>query len=284
MRSSNEHERRDYVRSQSVRQVVLVIVLFAIAFIGLGPYIFMFITAFKTNEQFYHSYWNIPWPLSLNNYGLAWHQISGYFMNSVIVAAVSIFGVLLFSTISSFVMARYNFPAKTMIYWMVIALLAVPGVTTLIPLFILIKNLGLVDTRWSLILPYIAGGQVMGIFLMRTFFENLPTEIFEAATIDGATGFVMFRSLTLPLSKPIIMTVAMIQLINVWNDYVWPSVTISSNALRTITIGLAFFQGQFITQWGQLFAGYVIASIPLLALFIFGMRYFVSGLTGGVVK
>lgn len=269
---------------RSIRQGSIVGVLLLIGLVGIAPYIFMFITAFKTNAQFMHSYWNIPWPLNFSNYRAAWNQISGYFLNSVIVAVVSIIGVLLFSSITSFVLSRYRFPGKTFVYWMVVALLAVPGITSMVPLFVLIKNLHLIDTRLSLILPYIAGGQVMGIFLIRGFFDHLPSEIFEAATIDGASGYRLFWNMTIPLSKPIITTVAMITLINIWNDYVWPSLTISDNSLRTITIGLAFFQGQFITQWGELFAGYVIASIPLLVLFVFGMRYFVSGLTGGVVK
>ncbi|MFD1676837.1 carbohydrate ABC transporter permease [Alicyclobacillus fodiniaquatilis] len=272
------------MRPRRIRQSILITVLSLIALVGIAPYLFMLLTSFKNNAEYYKSYFAIPKPFHWENYLLAWRQISDYFLNSLIVAVASIIGVLVLGAISSFVMARYEFPAKRFLYWMIIALMSVPGITTLIPLFILIKNMGLIDHRLSLILPYIATGQIMSIFLMRTFFENLPEEVFEAATIDGANGFRLFWNLAIPLSKPIISTIAMISFLGVWNDYVWPSVVIASNQLRTITIGLAFFQGEFLTEWGQLFAGYVIASIPLLIVFAFGMRYFVSGLTGGVVK
>ncbi|MHB1630147.1 MAG: carbohydrate ABC transporter permease [Bacilli bacterium] len=267
-----------------MQQAGLVAALSLIAMIALFPFIFMLVSSFKTNAQFYQNIWSIPRRLDFANYVGAWHQIQGYFLNSVYVAVISIIGVLLFASMAAFVLARYDFPAKSLIYGTMIGLLFVPGIATLIPLFILVKNLGLLNSLWALILPYWAGNQVMAIFLMRTFFENLPGEIFEAAKIDGANGVRMYWNLTIPLSRPIITTVAMVSLIGIWNDYIWPSVVISDNSLRTITIGLAFFEGEFITQWGQLFAGYVIASIPMLLMFVFGMRYFVSGIAGGVVK
>ncbi len=272
------------VRPRKIGQSVLVAGLTFITLLGIGPYLFMLLSSFKNNHQYYQSYLALPNPVHWGNYVLAWHHIDGYFMNSLIVAASSIAGVLILGSITSFVMARYDFPAKQLLYWIVIALMSVPSIATLVPLFILIKDFGLINSRLALILPYVAGGQILAIFLMRTFFQNLPNEVFEAATIDGASGFHAFWNIAVPLSMPIISTIAMITFLNAWNDYVWPSVVISSNSLRTITIGLAFFQGEFLTMWGPLFAGYVIASIPLLIIFAFGMRYFVSGLTGGLVK
>jgi ABC-type glycerol-3-phosphate transport system permease component len=267
-----------------LQQPLLVLVLSIVSLLGIGPYLFMFLTAFKTNEQFYQSYFSIPSTLYLGNFISSWEQIMPYFINTVYIAAVSIIGVLVLATVSAYVLARYHFKAKNIIYISVVILLAVPYITSLVPLFILINDLGLINTRMGLIIPYIATGQVMAIFLMKTFFENLPQELFDSATLDGANGVRLFWSIGMPLSKPIILTVMMLTLINVWNDYIWPSVTVSENSMRTITVGLAFFQGQYMTDWGLLFAGYTIASIPLVLVFIVSMRYFVSGLTGGMSK
>lgn len=266
------------------QQPTLVLILSIISILGIAPYLFMLLTAFKTNAQFNQSYFSLPSSLYFGNFINSWKQIMPYFINTVYIAVISIAGVLVIATITSYVLARYNFKAKNIIYTSVVILLAVPYITSLVPLFVLINQLGLINTRLGLIIPFIATGQVMAIFLMKTFFENLPQELFESATLDGANGARLFWSIGLPLSKPIILTVMMLTLINVWNDYIWPSVTVSEDSMRTITVGLAFFQGQNMTDWGLLFAGYTIASIPLVLVFIFSMRYFVSGLTGGMSK
>ncbi len=119
---------------------------------------------------------------------------------------------------------------------------------------------------------------------MRNFFESLPEELFDTAKMGEANSLQVYWSVVLPLSRPILGTVAMLNLIEIWNDYVWPNVVLNNNNLKTISVGLAFFQGQFVIQWGYLFAGYVIRSLSLLLLFILLMRYFVSGLTAGAIR
>ena len=266
-----------YVKSDLIAGSLLTLLVL----LGLFPYIFMLLVSLKDNIQFFHQYWLPTVPFHLENYTAAWSQISRYILNSLLVAAASILGVLLFSSVAAFVFARYRFPGRNLLFVMVVSLLMIPPIASLIPLFLLIKNMDLLNTRWGLILPYIANGMILGTFLMRTFFEQVPDEIFEAARMDGASGFGLYWRIMLPLSGPILVTVTMVTLINVWNDYFWPLVTISDDSLRTVSIGLAFFQGQNITQWGPLFAGYTIASLPLLIVFLFASRYFVAGLTAG---
>lgn len=252
------------------------------AFLGLFPYLFMIVASWKDNAQFYRSYWVPSLPLHLHNYGVAWSQIRGYLLNTVIVAGASVLGAVLLSTITAFVFARYRFLGRNTLFALIAVLLMVPGIATLIPLFVLVHNLGLLNTRWVLILPYITNGTILGTVLVRVFIQQLPDEIFDAARVDGAGGVRVYRHIVMPLALPIVGTVAILTAIGVWNDYFWPVVTITNNSLRTIPIGLAFFSGQNVTQWGPLFAGYTLASLPLLALFVFAARYFLTGLQGGV--
>ena len=257
-------------------------ILGVLVLVSLFPYLFMLVGSLKDNTQFYHSYWSLSLPFHWENYAQAWSSIRGYLLNSLVAAGASLLGVLVLGSISAFVFARYRFPGREFLFTLIVCLLMVPSISSQVPLFILIRNLGLVNTRLALILPYIAGGVVLATFLMRTFFQQIPDELFEAAHIDGAGGLQMYWRITLPLSGPIIGTIALLTLINVWNDYFWPLVTITDDSLRTVTTGLAFLQGQYITLWGPLFAGYVVASLPLLILFSLASRYFIAGLGGAV--
>lgn len=257
-------------------------VLSVLVFVSLFPFLFMFVTSFKTNQQFYNSYWVPTWPLHWANYSAAWRQVEPYFVTTVIVAAISIGGILLLATTAAFVFARYEFFGRKVLFGLIACLLMVPGISSLIPLFVLARELGILNTRTVLVVPQVAGGTVLATILIKTFVEGIPQELFDAARVDGAGGVRMFRSVMLPLSLPVIGTVALVNVISVWNEFFWPLLTVTDNNLRTISVGLSFFQGQNATQWGPLFAGYTLASIPLLLLFIFLSKYFLAGIQGGV--
>ncbi|MGW3956509.1 carbohydrate ABC transporter permease [Streptomyces sp. NPDC004752] len=252
------------------------------AFTGLFPYLFMLIASVKDNTQFYDSYWLPSWPFHPGNYSVAWRQVSPYLFTSVIVAALSILGTLLLATGAAHVFARYRFPGRGLLFSLIAVLLMVPHVTSLIPTFVLMKDLGLLDTRLVLIIPWISSGTVLGIVIMRTYMAQIPEEIFEAARVDGAGGFRVFWSLVLPLTRPVMGTVAMITVLNVWNDYFWPLLTVQTDQYRTVSVGLAFFASQQVQQWGPLFAGYTLASLPLLLLFTFLSKKFLAGIQGGI--
>jgi raffinose/stachyose/melibiose transport system permease protein len=153
-----------------------------------------------------------------------------------------------------------------------------------VPAFVWIKNLGLINSHWGLILPSIAGQQVFAIFITRGFMASLPEELFEAARVDGATMFQLYWRIALPLSRPIVTVVVITSLLATWNDFVWPLIVIGSDHLRTIPVGLAFFQTQYQTSYGPQMAGYFISSLPLLLIFLFTSKEFVQGLTAGAVK
>lgn len=261
-----------------------IVVLSVLAAMTLYPLAFMAITSFKSLDQYNAQFWLPTWPLHLENYTSAWAAIAPYMLNSIIVTAASTVGVVALSVFTAYAFARFDFPGREFFYYLVIFLLMVPAVLTLVPSFLLVKSLGLMDTRWALILPYIAGGQVLAIFIMRSFFAGLPEELFEAARIDGAGELRVLWHIGIPLTKPILITIALLQILSSWNDYLWPFLVIQSNSLKTLVVGLVTFQGRFFTDWGPLMAGYTLASLPLLILFFLGMRAFMEGLTQGGLK
>ncbi len=266
------------------RNVMGNLFLVLVAVITFLPFYFLVITSFKTSSQMRHHFMTPTLPLHWENYVVAFWQLWKYFGNTVLITVVTVPLVLLVSSMSAFAFARYSFPGRTVLFYTIISLLMVPFILTLVPAFVWIKQLGLLNTYWALIFPYVAGGQVFAIYLLRSFFATLPNEIFDSATVDGANKFQMYLKIALPLTAPMLSVVAIVNTLHVWNDYIWPLVTLQSDNMRTITIGLRYFQGQFNTNYGPLFAGYILGSLPLLILFLLAMRPFVSGLTSGAIK
>ena len=240
--------------------------------------------SFKSDTQFDHNPWGVEPPFQTENYTAVWPMIREYLVNTVIYAVAIALGTVVLSCVSAYVFARYDFPGKNLLYMMVISLLMVPPAVTLIPQFVLVKNLGLLGTRWAMILPMVAGGQVLGIFLLKAFFEGLPEELFEAARVDGAGSLQSFFYLGLPLSSPIIGTLVVMNVLSTWNNIIWPRVVLSKDSLFPLTVGLMQFRQLFYTVWGPLMAGYVLASLPLIILFALASRLFVQGLTSGALK
>lgn len=252
------------------------------------PFVMLLVLSLKNNAQFYHNPWLLTFPFHWGNYAAAFLGLVRYMGNSILVSGASAAGVIGLSAFSAYVFARFEFFGRQFLFYAIISLMMIPSILGLVPLFMIVRNLGLIDSYWALILPYIAGGQVMGIFLLRTFFAAMPGDLFDAAKIDGAGDFRAFSSVALPLAKPMLAVIAVITVQGTWNDIIWPYVALSTDAKKTLTIGLLAFQGKFVaesmTQWGPLFAGYVVASLPLLILFLSASRTFVEGLTSGALK
>jgi ABC-type glycerol-3-phosphate transport system permease component len=207
-----------------------------------------------------------------------------YLWNSLLVTALSISGIVIFSTITGFLIARYDFPGREIIYYGMIAMMMIPGVLMLIPSFVWVKQLGLIDTYAVMILPYIAGGQVMGIYLLRTFFGQIDNALFEAAQVDGAGVFRQLWHVGVPLAKPILGVVAIMSALGVWNSFMWPLVTTSSEDVMVLTVGMLRYNTRVGGMYGRMFAGYVVSAIPLGILFSVSTRVFMKGLTSGALK
>ena len=265
--------------------VLVVLVLAFLVALTLYPFVFMIITSTKSYSQFLHSYWVPALPLHVGeNYVAAWNQVRGYLLNTIYVGILTIVGFLFTTTLSAFVFARFRFPGKEVLFAMLMILMMIPQILQLIPAFMWVRKLHLLNTYWVLILPYIAGGQAYAVFILRTFFASLPQGLFDAARIDGARDFQTYYMVALPLSKGILATLAILRVQQVWNDLIWPLITLADDSKRTITVGLYYFQGETQTQYGAMFAGYLIASIPLFILFLVGMKQFMAGVTSGAIK
>jgi ABC-type glycerol-3-phosphate transport system permease component len=260
--------------------------LIAAALVALYPFIYMIMTSFKNNAEFYHNYFGISLPLHFDNYVVAWQAISPYLLNSALFAASGVIIMALTGSLAGYSFARLRYRGKPVIFMAVIALLMIPGLLTLIPLFLEMKGLGLLNSRIGMILAFAAGGQAFTIFVFRQSIASLPEELFEAARIDGYSEVRVYLNIVLPLSKPIIGTVSIFNLLSIWNNYLLPLVLINSQSKYPLTVGLMAFRGQFVynAQYGPMFAGYTIASLPLLILFLFTMRLFMRGLTAGSIK
>lgn len=277
-RTSGGSRRRRGNRAQGL----VIGVLSVLVLVALFPYLFMLVTSFKSQDQFTESYWAPTWPLHLENYATAWTQIQPYFITSMVVAIAAILLTLALATVTGYVFAQFDFFGRRALFVLIAVLLMVPSISSLIPLFLMMRDLGLLNTYVVLIIPHVATSTVLGIVLMRNFVEGISPSLFEAARLDGAGGVRIFRSLVLPLALPVVGTITLITVINVWNDYFWPLLTVTQNDLRNIAVGISFFQGQNATLFGPLFAGYVLASVPLIILFAFMSKYFLAGVQGGI--
>lgn len=248
------------------------------------PFVITIIISFKDMNQFsVEPFWP-TFPLRWGNYTEAGEIVIPYIFNSIIVSGVTCFGVVLIGSLTAYVFASFAFPGRELLYYMILVLLMIPGILTLVPSFVVVRDLGLLDTNWALILPWIAGGQVFAIFILRTFYEAMPKDLFEAARIDGAGELSIYARIAVPLSKSILGVVAIFNILGTWNDFLWPLVTISSQDSYPLVLGLYRFQSQYYTVWGPLMAGYVIGTIPLVILFAFTSRLFVQGLAAGGIK
>lgn len=268
--------------------IVVYIVLTSIVVLTLVPFLLMLGTTPKSPNQFVHHFW--PWdiarPLHIQqNFTTAWNYMLPYLRNTIFVGAATLVGSLATVSLCGYAFARYTFPGKRFLFAALMFLMLIPGILQLVPAFMWINQLGLQDSYWALILPYVAAGQAFSVYLMRTFFESQPQALFDAAKVDGANDFQIFYRIALPLAKGILATLAIIRLQEVWNDLIWPLVVTKDAAHRTITVALYTFTGSYgQVQYGAMFAGYTIAILPMLLLFLVAMRQFVSGLTAGAVK
>ncbi|MFR5869927.1 MAG: carbohydrate ABC transporter permease [Acutalibacteraceae bacterium] len=272
-------------RKSIVAQTFLHLILIALLFIMLYPLAMALWNAFKSELGFAYTRWYPTLPLRVTNFSTVFPSVWRYILNTVIVAAAGTCGMLFIASLAAFSFARMRFPGREFFYMMVIALMMIPGILTVVPTYMMYKSMGLLNSYWVLILPIIFGGSVFGMFLLRSFFQSIPEDVFEAARIDGATEFRVYRSVCIPMSLPIMGTLAIIQINSTWNDYVWPMITIKDYDIITISAGLLMrFVQTYSTNYPLQFAAYLLSSLPLILLFIFANKYYVEGMISSAIK
>ena len=266
------------------------VVVLALLVLTLYPILLVVLDSLKTPLQYQYERWGVSLPIRLDNYTNAWGQVAGFMLNTTIVAAATTVGILCLSLVGGYVFARLRFPFREPLYYVIIALLMIPAILSFVPQYVMYKNFGLLDNLLVLIVPGIAGGQVFGIFLLRTFIANLPDELYDAAAVDGAGSFSLIYRITLPLTLPVLAVLVVFNVVGQWNSFLWPLVAITNSGSQVISVGLFGLQQQVAQDasnygnYGPLFAGYVIASVPLVILFIFLGKFYVEGLVSSGLK
>ncbi|MGB7156564.1 MAG: carbohydrate ABC transporter permease [Tepidisphaeraceae bacterium] len=217
----------------------------------------------------------------------AWGIFRPFMINSLLVSLTSALGVVVIASASAYVFSRYRFPGHKLLFLVILSFMMIPGVLTLVPSFLWVKKLGLINSYWVLILPYVAAGQVMAIFLFKGFFDGLPQELFESARLDGAGHFAQYWNIVLPLSKQIIAVVVIMNILGTWNNFLWPQIANSDQGYAVVSTGLYLMsrtQQDAAADASTMFAAYVISAIPLLVLFVYATKPFMTGVTSGAFK
>lgn len=254
--------------------------LIPLAVVMLLPMVWMVVTSLETEAQTFH-FPPILWPgtLRFENYVTVIREsaFGTWFWNTTVVTVTIVLSNLVLCTLAAYAFARIRFLGRGVTYFLLLATLMVPIQVVLIPTFLIVKELRLLDHLGALIVPHLAS--VFGIFMLTQFFRTLPIELEEAARIDGASRLSILLRIVVPLSLPALATLAVIQFMWTWNEFLWPLVTILTNqGAFTLQLGLATFQGSHQTQWHFVAAANIMSMLPMLILFLVAQRYFVRGI------
>jgi len=251
-----------------------------------SPFIWMALSSLKSEGEIRQvpPTW-IPEAPTLDNFRELFDRLDfpQFFTNSAVVAIAVTIGNLVFSSMLGYVLAKSEFAGKKLLFRLVLGTLMIPGMVTLVPLFVLVANMGLVNTYFGLILPFLAAP--FGVFLMRQFFLGIPDELIDAARVDGASEARIFVQVVIPLAKPALATLAILTFLGSWNNFLWPLVVATTEDKYTLPVALALYStGQNQTDYGLLLAGAVVVVVPVLIVFLILQRYFVQGVAMTGIK
>jgi multiple sugar transport system permease protein len=256
------------------------------AAVMLVPFLYMVGTSFKPNAFILELPPNfIPSKPTLDNYreALGSNNFDRYFLNSAVVATASTILTLLLSSSMAYAFARFDFPGRNLLFYLMLATLMAPTLVLLIPQFVLAKELHLLNSRQGLILVY-AAATPFNMFLLRGFFEEIPQDLFDASLIDGAGPFRSFWDIALPLARPALAAVGIFSFLGSWDEFTWALTSITDDKLFTLPIAIRLFQQSHTTQWGLVFAASTIAVVPTILIFVIFQRQFIRGVMGGAIK
>lgn len=261
--------------------------LLAIALIWVAPFVFIVFTSLKTQVAVTATGAFVPpTELAFDNYSAAWNRgnFASSFFNSVVITLVKVPVGLMLSAMAAYALAKIRFRGVKLLLLLVVFGTMIPFQVMLAPLFTLVNSLGLIDTYPGVILPYIAFGVPYQVFILHSFFRGIPKELSEAARIDGAGHFTIFRRIFLPVCLPVLAALLILDFVSTWNEFAMALVLLQDQNMWTLPLGLMSFQGQFSSNYGQLNAAIVMTVLPATLVYLIFQRYFVSGLTSGAVK
>lgn len=268
------------------RDGLLQILLVANTVVMLFPILIMVISGFKTNAQLFTQPFAIPNFANLDNFVAIWTGTNfvRYLLNSFFVTGSSLVLILVLGTMAAYAVARYEFFGSSLVLLFFLAGLTVPLKLAIIPLFILMRDLGLLNNQLSLIAVYVAMGLPSTVFIMTSFLRTLPSELEDAARMDGANELIIMLKVMLPLATPALVISGIQNAVPVWNDFFFPLIFIQNDNLKTLPQGLTTFMGEYNTNWGVLFAGLTLSAAPIVLIYVVLSRQFISGMTQGAIK
>ena len=264
-------------RRSVFKGAVVYSILLVISFFVLLPLVWAVSASLKPLEQIFRFpvTW-IPERITLDNYIRGWQaaNFNRYFLNSLFVTIASTLGVLLFSAMTGFALSKFRFAARSVLYGVVIATMIIPIQVRVVPLYLIVRSLGWINTYFALIVPSLMTS--LGIFMMTQFIKYLPDELFDAARIDGCSELTILFRIVIPLSKPGLAALAIINYMTVWNEFFWPLVVIDRDSMRTLPLGMTHFMGEHFIEYGQFFAISLLVILPMVAVFLIFQKHFIE--------
>ena len=261
------------------------VILIAATVLVVYPVFWMVLASLKSNTEIVTNIWGLPHALAWENYTKAWAaaKLGHALTNSLIVSGATLVLVIGLSSVAAFAFARFSFRLAAVLFLIFVFTMQTPP--PIIPLYILMAKLHLTDSYFGLVMPMVAGGLPLSIFIFRAFFQSLPAELLEAAKVDGCTDFSAFLRVVVPISGPAIATVGVLQFVGSWNEYMLPLILIRTPEMRTIPLAIqTFFYSFGRSEWAQVFAALSVGSLPMIVLYVILQRQFIQGLTAGAIK
>lgn len=285
MASRNRKSSTTSVRGTTLVRIFLILVVS----INIYSIVFVLNTSLKTKNDFYGNIWGIPNTFFGENYVTAWVQgnIGQYFINSIIVTSLSLAITLILATLAGYALSRLKLPFANAITTLFLSMLVIPNESIILNLYRQFVTAGIANTLFvPMIIVYIGWSMPMSVVILKNFFDTIPNDLLDAARIDGASEMATLRNVVLPLMTPALGTVTIFDFCGIWGELLWAQVSTSaqSNQGLTLPVGLLSFQGQYGTDWGPMSAAIIVIIVPLIIMFLFLQKYFITGLTAGSIK
>jgi raffinose/stachyose/melibiose transport system permease protein len=270
----------------SLRTILTYVALTLFLLLAVGPLVIIALSAFKSAEEIAQNIFGLPQTWTLANFTTAWSaaRFDAYFRSSVVVAVPVVVVSSFLSILTGYAFGQMRFLGSAVLFALFLIGIMVPGEAVIIPIYYNLRQMGLIDTYWAMILPDIAFSVSFGTLWMRGFFSAVPRELIDAATVDGSNSWQTLWRILVPNAVPAILTMGILFFIWTWNDFLLPLVVVSRDDLRTLPLGLTFFQGRYSSDLPLLAAGATMVALPTIVVYVLMQRHFIRGLTSGAVK
>lgn len=274
------------MRGSKVTRSIGFTLLFLLLILFLSPFLITILNTFKTTQEFIENPFSLPTQFNFDNYLNAIDEMNFYsgFFNSFIITVVGVAAVILFSAMTAYLFARFNWKINKVLFFIMTASMAIPFQVVMIPLVTIYGSIGFLDSREALLFMYLGFGSPLAIFTFHGFIKGIPTALEEAASIDGSSRLRTFFQIVLPLLKPAVSTVVVLDVLWMWNDYLLPSLILQSPELRTLPLSTYNFFSSYSVDFTPLMAGLILTMIPVLILYLILQKHIIEGIAAGAVK